>query len=105
MAYRFKKKTIPIDARGNSKNCHPCAEIVDESLSPLLKLEKKERSRLIQRVINSLPVEKKTVVVLRDIEGMSYEQIANITGFNLGTVKSKLARARRELKNKLRSMI
>ncbi|MBN1931703.1 MAG: sigma-70 family RNA polymerase sigma factor [Desulfobacterales bacterium] len=105
LQYRLENKTMPIDTCGNPEGCNRCAEIVDESLSPLLKLEKKERSSLIQQAINTLPIEKKTVLVLRDIEGMSYEEIANITGFNPGTIKSRLARARLELKNKLRNMI
>ena len=63
--------------------------------------EKKERRDLIHRAIDDLPAEKKTVVVLRDIQGLSYEEIAKITGLNLGTLKSKLARARQDLKSKL----
>ena len=44
-------------------------------------------------------------VVLRDIEGLSYDEIAKITGLNLGTVKSKLARARLDLREKLSGVI
>jgi RNA polymerase sigma-70 factor (ECF subfamily) len=61
--------------------------------------------RLIQEAINKLPAEQKEVVTLRDIEGFSYEEVAEITGFNLGTVKSRLARARLDLRKKLRSVI
>jgi RNA polymerase sigma-70 factor (ECF subfamily) len=68
-------------------------------------LEKKERVILIQKAINLLPIEHKTVVVLRDIEGLSYEEITHATGLNLGTVKSRLARARRELRKKLEGAI
>ena len=60
---------------------------------------------LIQKAIDSLPEEQKAVVVLRDIEGLPYEEIANITGYNLGTVKSKLSRARADLRKKLRGVI
>ena len=45
------------------------------------------------------------MVVLRDIEGLTYDEIAKITGFNLGTVKSKLARARSDLRKKLRGVV
>ena len=70
-----------------------------------MELEKKERMRVIQEAINALPPEQKEVVTLRDIEGFSYEEVAEITGFNLGTVKSRLARARQDLRKKLRSVI
>ena len=59
----------------------------------------------IQKAINSLPEEQNQVVVLRDIQGLSYQDISDITGLNLGTVKSRLARARLELKNKLKQLV
>jgi RNA polymerase sigma-70 factor (ECF subfamily) len=52
-----------------------------------------------------LPAEFKMVVALRDIEGLSYEEIAQVTGLNLGTVKSRIARARTDLRNKLRGVL
>jgi RNA polymerase sigma-70 factor (ECF subfamily) len=45
------------------------------------------------------------VVVLRDMEGRSYEEIVQVTGFKLGTVKSKLSRARQELRETLRGRV
>ncbi len=68
-------------------------------------LEKKEKMKIIQGAIDSLPAEQKMVVVLRDIEGLSYDEIINITGHRLGTVKSKLSRARLILREKLRGII
>ena len=59
---------------------------------------------MIQEAIESLPEDQKIVVVLRDIEGLSYEDIARITGFNPGTVKSRLSRGRLALRDKLRGM-
>jgi RNA polymerase sigma-70 factor (ECF subfamily) len=80
---------------------NPRDEIFDGSHSPDLEFEKKQRSHLVQKAIDALPEAKKTMIVLRDIEGLSYEEISNITGLNPGTVKSKLARARQNLKSKL----
>jgi RNA polymerase sigma-70 factor (ECF subfamily) len=71
----------------------------------MVELEKKERMLLIQRAIDTLPAGQRAVVVLRDIEGLSYEEVSSITGLNLGTVKSKLSRARLELRDRLRGMI
>ena len=101
--YRRKKKMVWLDNPANSEGRGAAVEIEDESPSPLIELEKKERLALIKRAINTLPTEQKAVVVLRDIEGLSYDDVASITGVNLGTVKSRLARARLGLRKKLGS--
>jgi RNA polymerase sigma-70 factor (ECF subfamily) len=64
-------------------------------------LEGLERDQLVQRAIASLEEEHRVVVVLRDIEELSYEEICEITGLPEGTVKSRLHRARLALKEKL----
>lgn len=104
-AYRQKRKMVPLDNPVLANRSQPSREIQDESQSPAIELEKKERMRIIQEAIDALPPEQKEVVTLRDIEGFSYEEVAEITGFNLGTVKSRLARARQDLRKKLRSVI
>ncbi|MBW2251479.1 MAG: sigma-70 family RNA polymerase sigma factor [Deltaproteobacteria bacterium] len=103
LQYRLKKKFVHF--KNTAAKSNPGVEIVDETSSPEIELGRKEKSRLIQTAINSLPAEKKAVVVLRDIEGLSYEEISSATGFNLGTVKSKLARARQDLREKLKGEI
>lgn len=55
----------------------------------------------ITRAINSLPVDFKTVILLCDIEGFTYEEIAKIIDIPIGTVRSRLHRARNMLKEKL----
>ena len=104
-AFRWKKKMIPIQNPEGAKAGNPSPEIRDNSPSPLNGLEKKERMRLIQKAINSLPEEQNRVVVLRDIQGLSYEEIAAVIGLNLGTVKSRLARGRMELRNRLKGRV
>ena len=100
----MKKSSVPDNTENSSKDCQPL-ERGDEGKSPIAELEKKERIRLIQNAIDSLPVGQKDVVILRDIEGLSYEEIINITGYRLGTLKSKLSRARHELRQRLRRII
>lgn len=104
-AYRWKKKTVSLETSGGSKNGNPSSEIVNGSPTPVMALEKKEKIMRIQKAINSLPEEQNQVVVLRDIQGFSYQDISDITGLNLGTVKSRLARGRLELKNQLKGKI
>ena len=60
-----------------------------------------ELSALVDRALAQLDEEQRIVVVLRDIEGQSYEDIAIITGLQLGTVKSRIHRARLRLKELL----
>jgi RNA polymerase sigma-70 factor (ECF subfamily) len=64
---------------------------------PDKKLEGKELSALLEKHLRDLPEEQRTLVILRDLEDLSYEEIADITGLPLGTVKSRLHRARAEL--------
>jgi RNA polymerase sigma-70 factor (ECF subfamily) len=80
-------------------------ELEDESLSPMMALEKVEKLRLIRDAMNSLPVEQKMMITMRDIHGLSYEEISEISGITMGTVKSRLARARQMLRVKLRGII
>lgn len=105
LEHRQKKKMVWLDNPGDLDNREHSAKIQAESPSPMLELEKKERMMLVQKAISLLPAEQRTVVVLRDIEGLSYEEVTNITGFNLGTVKSRLSRARLELRKKLTGII
>lgn len=105
LKYRYRKNTVPIDSPKNTEMGSCSIEIGDESLSPPNQFERKEKEILIQKAIDSLPKEQKTVVILRDIEGLLYEEIVRITGYKLGTVKSKLARARQQLREKLRGLI
>lgn len=55
---------------------------------------KRHLREMVERAVAELPVHHREVFVLRELEGKSYEEIAEITGVNLGTVKSRLNRAR-----------
>ncbi len=70
--------------------------------TPLAETETKEIQEQVQAAISSLSDEHREVIILRDIQGCSYEEIAANLGYNLGTVKSRLSRARLELKDKLK---
>jgi RNA polymerase sigma-70 factor, ECF subfamily len=64
-------------------------------------LEQRDRARLVQAALARLHTDHRLIVVLRDIQGMSYEAIAETLGIELGTVRSRLHRARMELKGLL----
>ncbi|MEP7148217.1 MAG: sigma-70 family RNA polymerase sigma factor [Acidobacteriota bacterium] len=62
-----------------------------------------ERERVIARAIATLPPKYRVPVILRDVEGKTYEEIAGILELGLGTTKSRISRARALLKEKLRN--
>ena len=64
-----------------------------------------ERRKAVERAIASLPDKYRAAVVLRDIEGKSYEEISAVLGLSDGTVKSRINRARNLLKEKLRDYL
>ncbi|MBC7173291.1 MAG: RNA polymerase subunit sigma, partial [Polyangiaceae bacterium] len=66
--------------------------------------EGKQTERLVQAALLSLSSEHRELVILRDVEGLSYEEIQRITGLPEGTVKSKLHRARVALAQSLAAL-
>ena len=66
-------------------------------------LEQKELGRRLQGALDRLPFDQRTAIVLREIDGLSYEDIAFSLGVAIGTVKSRLTRARQALRDDLRT--
>lgn len=70
--------------------------------SPYSQLEEKERLALLRKALGELPEDVRQLIVLRDVKGMSYDEIAEILSLPLGTVKSRISRARDKLAEKLK---
>ncbi len=66
---------------------------------PLEQLEGRELARLVESALGTLEEESRLVVVLRDVDELSYQEIAEVTGLPEGTVKSRLHRARMQIKD------
>ena len=83
------------------------AEPVDyrSGSDPTEPTEQRETQHLVQAALQALPEEFRTVLVLKEIEGFRYEEIAAMIGIPLGTVRSRIHRARNELRQKLRVAI
>jgi RNA polymerase sigma-70 factor (ECF subfamily) len=77
-------------------------DIPDESQRPDTVTETSLADHQIQEAIESLPANYRKVVLLRDVEGLSYQEIAEIVGRPVGTVKSRVNRARLRLQRRLR---
>ena len=72
---------------------------------PALPLLKAERDEQVQRALDALAPEFRAVVVLTDYDGLRYEEIADVLRIPIGTVRSRLHRARGELRERLRGVI
>lgn len=76
--------------------------LADPNLTPAEQSEANELEHAIQHCLDALPIEFRTVVALADIQGMDYSEVASAVRVPLGTVKSRLARARLRLRECLR---
>ena len=103
--FRMRKKTVHLDRPVELENGRVNPEISDRTEDPGRAFERKEKMQRLQAGIHSLSGDQRTLVILRDIEGLSYEEIGKIASLGLGTVKSKLARARLKLREKLKDLI
>ena len=77
----------------------------DSAFQPEIELERKELQHTVQNAIAELPERYRLPVSLRDLQGLSYEEISEVLNLPLGTTKSRINRARLMLKDKLRSFV
>ena len=97
----FESRSLdePLDAtEGDARRA---IEPADGGASPATALEHQELGNRIMAVVARLPEDLRTVLVLRDMQGLEYEEIARVLDCELGTVKSRLWRARFRVKQEL----
>ena len=95
-----------IDESGEKQNgCATCLSAVNTGGNSGEQLEQREREAHVQKCITALDVEYREVLVMRDIQGFSYEEIRDVLQIPDGTVKSRLSRARSALKDCLIKVI
>lgn len=92
-ALRKRRDAVSLDALREEQGMEPR----DESPGAYARLEAKEKKRLLREGIALLPGDMRQMIVLRDIQGRSYEEIAKALDMPLGTVKSRVSRAREKL--------
>lgn len=80
---------------------HNSAKLMNGHERPEEYALRQELNEVIQVGIKSLPPDQRAVLVLSDVQGFSYQEVADITGVSLGTVKSRLSRARSKLRDYL----
>lgn len=80
-------------------------QLPDKKCKPHEKCVTSELEQIIKKAILNLPNQFKIVIILRELQGLTYEEIAQITHSNVGTVKSRIARARGKLQEDLKAYI
>ncbi|PSO50009.1 MAG: RNA polymerase subunit sigma [Cyanobacteria bacterium SW_9_44_58] len=99
------KNPISLDAPRQFEDGELTWEIATALPSPDQDLSSQEFYDQLNQAIADLPESFRTTIILREIEGFSYEEIAEMTGVSLGTVKSRIARARARLQSVLHSYL
>ena len=97
-AERMRRVSDSLDGAAEEDSAEPAVILPSDSPSPLQELEAKELKRRLAECIEKLPAVWRAVLALRDGESLSYEEIGHRMGIALGTVRSRLARARLALR-------
>lgn len=98
---RRHKPTLSVEQAREASGREP----IDKQLNPSEQIELDERSRQVRRAIAALTEEHRTVLVLREIDGCCYETIAEVLALPIGTVRSRLHRARLQLRDRLKELL
>lgn len=96
---RQRRPTVSLDETTGENNI--TYEIRSTAPGPEEMLDQNETQVMIQQCLNTLSDDYRSILVMREIQELSYEEIAETLGCSLGTVKSRLSRARQALKEKL----
>jgi len=100
---RKRRPTTSLDLDVDDDAHAPHMQIPDSAASPEDIAQQHELARAIQVALARLPDDQRLTLVLSDIQGLAYEEIAQVTGTNLGTVKSRLSRGRARLREVLKA--
>ncbi len=96
---RRRRPQIPLEIEPDQQG--PAHLIADSSPGPEAVALRREVIRQIEAGLLTLPVDQRLAVVLSDVQGLSYEEVAQVTGASLGTVKSRISRGRERLRRYL----
>jgi RNA polymerase sigma-70 factor (ECF subfamily) len=99
--FRHKAQETPIDPIAAAEHEYAEERLVDAGESPFEKFAHDEVRAAVEHALQEVPEPYRTALILRDLEDMSYEEIAEVLAISLGTVKSRITRGRDALRKKL----
>ena len=99
------RKTVPLDQEVETGDSQVKREVASEGPTPEERYGREETRRLLEAAVDSLSETYRPVFVLRDIEGLSTEETGQMLGLSISAVKSRLLRARLQLREKLRGQV
>ncbi|HXW18125.1 MAG TPA: sigma-70 family RNA polymerase sigma factor, partial [Candidatus Acidoferrales bacterium] len=97
--WRHHRNQISIDDDANGTA--PALDPADLDATPFEKLATREEQAAVRRALESVPEVFRSAVILRDLEGLSYEEVSEVLDVSVGTVKSRILRGRRALRELL----
>ncbi|HKW88567.1 MAG TPA: sigma-70 family RNA polymerase sigma factor [Candidatus Acidoferrales bacterium] len=100
---RHRRNEISIDAPADEN--HAPSEIEDSDATPFEQLATREIQSAVRGALKDLPEAYRSAVLLRDLEGLSYEEVAEVLEISVATVKTRILRGRRALKESLESFL
>lgn len=100
---RKRRPATSLDQEADDDDAASPLQIADTTAAPDDLALRRELAVAIHQALGTLPDEQRLIVILSDIEGLAYEEIAQITNTNLGTVKSRLSRGRARVREVLKA--
>ena len=100
LAKRAKRGELSLELPDEEED-YRTAEVADSRYDPEAIVEQADLRESLAEAIGQLPQQQREMIVLRDIQGLSYEEIGQVLSLEAGTVKSRLSRARENLRKKL----
>lgn len=104
ITHRRKRKNVISLQTGQGTDSAPEIALASDGSAPDLNLDREESKALVEKALGMLSIEHRACLIFKEVEGLSYEEIADSLEIPVGTVRSRLFRARLELRDILQKL-
>lgn len=104
ITHRRKRKNVISLQTGQGTDSAPEIALASDGSAPDLNLDREENKALVEKALGMLSIEHRACLIFKEVEGLSYEEIADSLAIPVGTVRSRLFRARLELRDILQKL-